>query len=808
MSKKIQQVLPIKRFEPNFETGLTEEQVNSRKSQNLVNITKEKFYKTYTNIFVSNIFTYFNILSFAVLVAIFSVSLIAGKLRDNFSDMLFYFIIFFNLCIGIGQEIKGKLTIQKLKLLSQPKTTVVRNGLHTDININEIVLDDVIVFSQGKQIVTDCIILSGHVSVNESLLTGESDFINKTVGDILYSGSYIEAGSCFARADKIGSESFVSTLAAKAKKYQKPNSEITRSLKNLLKVIGFVIPILGALVFFNNMFWSNDAATRVINSDLISTVVSSTAGAIIGLIPAGLFLLSTLVLFLGAVRLAKNKCLVQDIYCIEMLARVDVLCVDKTGTITDGKMSVKKVIPLNDKPIKSINEIIGNMLNALTDNNHTAIALKEYFKLFDNFTPTDVMPFSSVKKMSAVTFKKQGMYAIGAPEFLTDNIEKDLKEKIEGYAKKGFRVLALSHSATNKTSSKNTDLIALILISDNVRPDAVETLRWFYENNVDIKVISGDNPYTVAEVAKRAGIKDGDKCISLEKLTDSEVEKAATKYTVFGRVSPEQKAILIKTLKNAGHKVAMTGDGVNDILAMKEADCSISIASGSDAARNVSHLVLLNSDFSPMPKVVAEGRRVINNLQRSASLFLMKTIFVALLCVLTVILRKPYPFTTGQMLLLEFFVIGIGSFVLAFERNHKLVKGNFLATIISNAVPAGLVLLLNIAVLLILEAYVGINFNNLSVVVMTFIGVVYLFILCIPFTLLRAVLVVSVSVLISLSFIILPPSFFSFHGLLQLGWVEIIIIASCVVVSFFLIWLLIFLLKKIKNKKPEINDLT
>ncbi|MCL1901228.1 MAG: HAD-IC family P-type ATPase [Firmicutes bacterium] len=796
MQKETQQQ-QIERFEPDFETGLTEDQVASRKSQNLTNVTNDKFYKTYANIFISNIFTYFNILAFIVLAAIFTVSLLSGKeFLDSFSDMFFIFIILFNSCIGIIQEIKGKRTIQKLKLLSQPKTTVVRDGKYIEIDTSEIVLDDVIMFSQGNQIVADSKVLSGYVSVNESLLTGESDLISKTVGDVLYSGSYIEAGSCYAKADKIGNESFVSKLSSKAKKYQKPNSEIMKSLKSLLKVIGFVIPILGALMFLNNFYLPNGG---------IYEVVSQTAGVVIGLIPAGLFLLSTLVLFLGAVKLAKHKCLVQDIYCIEMLARVDILCVDKTGTITDGKMSVKELVALNNKPIKSINEVIGNMLNALTDNNHTALALKEYFKLFDNFTPVNVMPFSSVKKMSAVTFKKHGTYALGAPEFLIDNIDEVLKEKIEKYAKKGLRVLALAHSADAALSETMTP-IALIIISDNVRDDAVETLKWFFENNVEVKVISGDNPYTVAEVAKRAGIKDGDKCISLEKLTDEEVMDAAPKYTVFGRVSPEQKAILIRTLKSAGHKVAMTGDGVNDILAMKEADCSISIASGSDAARNVSHLVLLNSDFSPMPKVVAEGRRVINNLQRSASLFLMKTIFVALLCVLVGILRQPYPFTPGRMLLLEFFIIGIGSFVLAFESNHRLVKGNFLLTIINNAIPAGIVLTLNIGILYALKGALDINFTNLSVIVMTFTGVVYLFILCIPFNLIRSILVVSVSAFIALGIAIVPPSFFDIQAD-QLDYIDFIIIGSYIVTSFFLIILLKFLSNKIKRRNPKINDL-
>lgn len=818
-------IVDIERFEPEIEKGLSPEQVELRRSQKLVNIVKDKYSKTYLNIFATNIFTYFNLICIAVAICLIFVKALA--------DALFMVIISSNILIGIYQEIRAKITIEKLKLLNEPCANVVRNGEYKDISIKEVVLDDIIVFSAGKQICTDCIIKSGHVEVNESLLTGESDLISKTVGDILYSGSFIVAGSCYAKADQVGKDNYISILASKAKKYKKPNSQIMKTLRNMIAVIGVLIPILAAMVFFANRNTFGDNRVELI---------TRTAGAIIGLIPAGLFLLSSVALFVGAVRLAKNKCLVQNIYCIEMLARVNVLCLDKTGTITDGKMSVKDFVILENKTDLDLEEVLGNMLCALTDNNHTSIALKERFKLRDTFVPLNVFPFSSVKKMSAVSFENIGTFTIGAPEFILSKIPQALKTKINNYAKDGYRVLVLGHCAKNIVDgdiTKNMKPLALIVLSDNVRPDAIETINWFNENNVDIKVISGDNPITVSEVARRAGINNADKFISLEKLSNAEVVEAATQYTIFGRVSPSQKALLIKTLKLSGKTVAMTGDGVNDILAMKESDCAVSIASGSEAARNVSHLVLMNSDFSPMPKVVAEGRKVVNNLQRSSSLYLMKTLFIAMLCVLVFCAGTYYPFTPKYMFPLEMWVIGFSSLILALENNDQLITGNFLKNIIGNAVPAATTMILNIGALLILKKFFSFNFEIIAILCITLVGVLYLVKLCRPYTRRRLLLVIFVVIILTLGVFALP-TLFGTEKIFEMQPLDILLFFTMGFVSFFLLTLFmakkfqagfmyicrkiekfllyifakikkmffkIFRRKKIKRKKPETTSL-
>ncbi|MBQ8427046.1 MAG: HAD-IC family P-type ATPase, partial [Clostridia bacterium] len=567
----------------------------------------------------------------------------------------FFFVFFYvaNITIGIVQEIRAKKCIDRLSIVANKNVKAVRDGQIVELCPTDIVLDDVILLETGNQIPTDCKILIGEVEVNESLLTGESIPVKKQVGDLILAGSFIVAGSCSAQAERIGSENYVETLSAKAKQYKKPNSEIMNSLKLIIKVIGFIIvPIATAFMI---------KSTLVVNLDLPSAVLGA-ATVIIGMIPAGMFLLTSVALAVGIIKLAKHNTLVQDLYSLEMLARVDVICFDKTGTITDGNMSVKEVVPVNEHNF-DVSSIMSSTLCALKDNNQTAIALKNYFGEKQSYEPISVLPFNSARKLSAVTFREIGSYAFGAPEFVLSNNEFiKLKEKINSFASQGLRVLVLAH--TNKTIEGDVfpddfSPIALIIITDNVRPDAIETIKWFKDNGVTVKVISGDNPITVSEVSKRVGIDNADKYISLEGMSDEDVFNVANEYTVFGRVSPEQKAILVKALRQAGHVTAMTGDGVNDILALKEADCAVSVASGSDSARNVSHLVLMDNNFNSMPNVVYEGRRVINNVQCSASLFLMKTIFTMLMGIITLCLpyMKTYPFVASQMIILEVFVI-------------------------------------------------------------------------------------------------------------------------------------------------------
>lgn len=791
--EKLVNMTDIERFNPDIEQGLTTEQVELRRSQKLVNVIKNKNSKTYANIFISNILTYFNLICLLVLTALLIV-------KARLGNLMFIFVILTNVLIGIIQEIRAKRAVEKLKLLSEPQANVVRNGEYKDISIKDIVLDDILIFSAGKQISTDCVIISGNVEVNESLLTGESELVTKSAGDILYSGSFIAVGSCYAKADKVGNNNYIARLSDKAKKYKKPDSEIMRTLRNMIKVIGFILPVLILLVFWsNNRFYSDDLALFVIK----------TSGAIIGLIPAGLFLLSSIALAIGATRLAKNKCLVQDTHCIEMLARVNVLCLDKTGTITDGKMSVTDFIILKKETVSAA-KIIGNMLQALPDNNQTSVALKEKFKMSQTLAPVNVFPFSSVKKMSAVTFKKIGTYAIGAPEFVLNNIDEELKLKINEHAKNGLRVLILAHSEnynTDEDVKKDMIPVALILLSDNIRKDAIETIRWFKDNKVEIKVISGDNAVTVSEVSKRAGIENAENYISLDTLSIPEIIEAAVKYTVFGRVTPDQKAILIKALKTSGYTVAMTGDGVNDILAMKESDCSISIASGSEAARSISHLVLMNSDFSPMPMVVAEGRKVVNNLQKSSSLYLVKTFYIAMLCLWVCITRSGYPFSPGQMLPLEMGVIGFSSFILALENNTEPIKGDFLLTTISNAIPAAFIMLINYIALFILEKFFNIHFETLSVLSMSIVGVLYLARLCMPYNLRRLILVIFVSTGMFLGFLFLPNFIDLKFTLQELSFLDLMLLGVMSFISFFILKILmskkfkvltLYLLAKIK----------
>ena len=614
--------LIYERFNPSVSEGLNDIQVSERINQGLTNTVKEKYSKSYLSIFLNNVCTFFNLLGLIVFIALLC---IGDKVK--LSDFFFVFFYIANITIGILQEIRAKKCIDKLSLVANKGSKVIRNGQTIDVSVSDIVLDDIINLGIGNQIPTDCIIVDGEIEVNESLLTGESVAVKKKVGDTLLASSFVTSGICFAKAEKVGKENYVSTLSAKAKQYKKPHSEIMNSLKVIIKVISFIIiPIAAAWLI-----------KTTITEDL-PTAIYKTSTPVIGMIPAGMFLLTSVALAVGIVKLAKHNTLVQDLYSLEMLARVDTICFDKTGTITDGKMTVTDVVSLSND-IKDVNEIVSSMIYALKDNNQTAIALYNYFGQNSIYKSVCTLPFNSTRKQSAVTFENSKTFAFGAPEFvLQDNEYAKIEQQVTNYAKKGLRVLVLAQSdgkIIDDNLPKDFSPIALIIIADNVREDAISTIKWFKENNVAVKVISGDNPVTVSEVSKRVGIDGAEKYISLEGLSDDEVFNVANEYTVFGRVSPEQKAILIKALKNAGHVTAMTGDGVNDILALKESDCAISVASGSDAARNVSHLVLMDNNFNSMPMVVYEGRRVINNVQSSASLFLMKTLFTMMMAIIT-----------------------------------------------------------------------------------------------------------------------------------------------------------------------------
>lgn len=792
----------VERFTPTAQSGLSSVQVKSRIDSGLINHADDKYSKSYVSIFVGNLCTFFNLLGLIVLIAL----LFAGA---QLFDFVFVIVYLMNIAIGISQEIRAKKCIDRLSLISSKKSTVIRDGKETEISPNEIVLDDVILLSLGNQVPTDCRILDGNAEADESVLTGESVSVKKKAGDMLLSGSFIVGGTCKAVAEKVGKDNYVQKLSAEAKKYKKPHSEIMESLRIIIKILGFIIlPIAAAWMVKSTVFCDIGLSQSILNT---STLV-------IGMIPSGMFLLTSLALAVGIIKLAAHDTLIQDLYSLEMLARVDTICFDKTGTITDGNMTVKELVPLKDVQQEEISSVISSMLGTLNDTNQTATALKEYFGNKVSLPAVSSIPFNSKRKLSAVEFKEKGVFAIGAPEFvLSKEKYAALEEKINGYATAGLRVLILAHSKQHiEGDNVPDDFIpySLILLMDHIREDAISTVSWFKENGVTVKVISGDNPVTVSEVSKRVGIENADKYISLDGLSDDEVRAAAEKYTVFGRVSPEQKAILVKTMKQAGHTTAMTGDGVNDILALKEADCAVTVASGSDAARNIAHIVLLDNNFNSMPNVVFEGRRVINNIQSSASLYLMKTFFTMIIALITLCLPfiEQYPFELKQMNLLEIIIIGIPSFFLSLQPNKARVKGRFLHYVIRKSLPCALLMVLSVAIVQLFKFTLG-GFDDglyqtLSVYALTFSGLINLIFICYPFNKFRTVLFSSCAIAILAVFAVTV-----FFGLPMLGFVKIsplaeyyvpiLILFGIVIVNFPIAYLLQKLFNKIFAEKQN-----
>lgn len=797
MKKITTQSVPV-RYSPAINAGLNQSQIDSRVQNGLQNTVLKSYSKSYLNIFVNNVCTFFNLLGLICFIAL----LLTGASLSQFFFVFFYIA---NISIGIIQELRAKKCIDKLSLIAKKGVKVIRCGKTIEIPSTNIVLDDIILLGIGCQIPTDCIILNGEIEVNESLLTGESVPVKKNIGDSILAGSFIVAGNCIAQANKIGKDNYVETLSAKAKEYKKPHSEIMNSLKTIIKVIGFIIvPIATAFMLKSTLIISPAAP--------LPEAVLGAATVVIGMIPAGMFLLTSVALAVGIIKLSKHNTLVQDLYSLEMLARVDTICFDKTGTITDGKMSVKELVILDNNYDVSV--IMGTMLDTLNDDNQTAQALKSYFKNYDkSYNIIKTLPFNSARKLSAVSFENNGTFSFGAPEFILSKDKYNiLKTQIDNYASAGLRVLVVAKSnkyLENDTVPTDFSPIALITIADNIRTDAIETVKWFKENGVAIKVISGDNPITVAEVSNRVGIDGADKYISLEGLSDQEVFDIANKYTVFGRVSPEQKAILIKSIKSAGHVAAMTGDGVNDILALKEADCAISVAAGSDAARNVSHLVLLDNNFNSMPKVVYEGRRVINNVQSSASLFLMKTLFTMLMGIIMLCLpyMSTYPFVASQMIILEVFVIGLPAFALSLQPNNERVEGRFISHVIKKSLPGALLMVISVVIIEILKNTLKIFGNDIYTTMQVFTiflsGLINLLFVCRPFTKYRLILftasaTIVVGIVLYSAFIGL--SFLNFTAMTPVAeyWHHLIIVALITIIDIPLAILLQFICNKIK----------
>lgn len=718
------------RYRAEINTGLSSAQVQEYTRNGWTNEPVASQSKTVSEIIRSNLLTYFNLV-FAILAVLL---IIAGSFRS----LTFLPVVFANLLIGIVQEIRAKHVLDKLTMLNAPKALVVRDGKKSEIPAEELVLDDIVIFKAGNQICADAIVLDGEVSVNESLLTGESDELAKKPGDVLMSGSFVVSGACYARLGKVGADSYISrlTLEAKAAKC-KEQSEMIRILDKLVGVMGILIIPIGVLLFVQQFFFSD--------ASFSSSIVSMVA-AVIGMIPEGLYLLASVALVVSVMRLASQKVLVHDMKCIETLARVDVLCVDKTGTITENNMQVISTIPMegyNPSTGSGLKTMISDLAVSMPDGNITMQALKRFFK-----TPSDnkadvVIPFSSTYKYCGAAFSGDA-YVLGAPEFVLRGDYEKCKVLIENYSSDGYRVLVFGRYSGVPDGKELTEAVVplgLILLANPIRKDAPETFRYFAEQGVAIKVISGDNPVTVSQVAMEAGIADAAKYVDMSTLrTEDDIREAATQYTVFGRVTPNQKRQLVHALQSAGHTVGMTGDGVNDVLALKDADCSIAMASGCDAAAQVSQLVLLESDFASMPSVVMEGRRVVNNIERSASLFLVKNIFSFLMAVFSVCFMITYPLEPSQVSLISMFTIGIPGFFLALQPNRDVIHGHFLANILIKALPAGLTDFLVVGALVVFGRVFGVSESDISTactMLLAIVGFMILYHISKPLNLLR-----------------------------------------------------------------------
>lgn len=687
-------------------SGLSDYEVMERIESGLSNESVDAPTKTVKQIVTSNVFTYFNF--------VFAILSLLLVLVGSFRELTFLPVIIFNTLIGIVQEIRSKRVLDKLNVLNAPHACVIRNSKTENINSQYLVQDDIVIFEAGNQICADAVVVDGEINVNESLLTGEADEIAKKVGDTLMSGSFVVSGKCKAQLTTVGKNSYISRLILEAKAQKKgERSEMIRDLNRLIAIVGFAIIPIGCVMFYQHYF--------TLGETLQSSVVSMVA-ALLGMIPEGLYLLASVAMVLSVMRLAKKRVLVHELSCIETLARVDVLCVDKTGTITENNMCVDELVPLDeyifapsDTPLE---KLIGDFAKNMDDENPTMMAIKAHFAQNSGAKANSVSPFSSGVKYSGAVFGDRA-YVLGAPEFVLRERYDEYKDRIELYSKRGCRVLIFAEYEGIPDGNALTQAVtalALILVSNPLRPDAKQTFEYFNEQGVDIKVISGDNPITVSEIAKKAGILNADNYIDASTLSDNDIYDAANQYTVFGRVSPKQKKQLVLALKKAGKTVAMTGDGVNDVLALKQADCSVAMASGSEAAANVSQIVLLDSNFSCMPSVVLEGRRVVNNIQRSACLFLVKNIFSMFMALFSMIFVMNYPLLPSQISLVSMFTIGAPAFLLALEPNKNIIKGRFLANVLGKALPAGMSAFIVVASLLFFGQVFNISQTDISTV--------------------------------------------------------------------------------------------
>ena len=733
MEITLEKRIPTTRYRPDHQTGLTAQQVQEHRMHGWTNQPVDPPSKTTKEIIQENVFTYFNL--------IFLVLAVLLCLVGSFRDLTFLPVIVLNTLIGIIQETRAKKVLDNLTMLNAPHAMVIRDGKKSQINAEDLVVDDIVIFEAGNQVCADAEVCAGEVQVNESLLTGESDEITKRKGDQLMSGSFIVSGQCHARLDKVGADSYISRLTLEAKAMQNTEqSEMIRSLDKLVKWVGVAIIPIGIILFIQAFVFQGEG---------FQSSVTSMIAAVIGMIPEGLYLLASVALAVSSIRLAQKKVLLHDMKCIETLARVNVLCVDKTGTITENTMEVQDVIPTKEYEegkLRPLSELLGDFTAAQSSDNITMEAMKRYCKIASGKKAVAKTGFSSASKYSSVTFE-EASYVLGAPEFVLKEQYENYEEAISAHASKGARVLVFGtakEEPDGKPLKEAVTPLAYVLLANPIRQEAKETFTYFAEQGVEVKVISGDNPLTVSEVAKEAGIAGAERYVDASTLhTEEEMRAAVLNNAVFGRVTPNQKRKFVQILKEEGKTVAMTGDGVNDVLALKDADCSIAMASGSDAAAQASQLVLLESDFSCMPEVVLEGRRVVNNIQRSASLFLVKNIFSFLLSLVSFVFMFTYPLEPSQISLISMFTIGVPAFFLALEPNKNIIKGHFLTNVFLKALPAALTDVLAVGALVIFGRTFGVSSADISTaatMLLSIVGFMILYTISAPMNVLRVVI--------------------------------------------------------------------
>ena len=763
--------------------GLSQEEVEQRIKNGKVNKSGKDKLKTNWQIIRDNVFTLFNLYNLIIAIALVMVK--------AYTNTFFFAIIVLNVLIGIVQEIHGRNLVKKLSILTASKTTVIRDGKQKEIGIDEVVLGDTILLKQGDQIPSDSYVIQGEVEVNEALLTGESDSILKGKEDKLLSGSYIVSGKCYAIVEKVGDDNFANQIVNATKQEKENNSELINSMKKVTKFTSWVIIPVGIILFVQAFFFREETVAQA--------VVASSA-ALLGMLPKGLVLLITIALESGVIKLANKNVLVQELYSIESLAHIDTICLDKTGTITNGKMSVSEIKIYNEKILPHpFNNMLEAFVNGMDDTNSTFRALQEHFDGKTTYEKQDNVSFSSERKWSSISFKKEGTIVVGAPERLFQKSKDEMPSRITELQKDGKRVLGVAYTKEIISNDELPELqiVASIVLEDPLRKNAKEMLGYFKKQGIDVKIISGDNPLTVSNIAKKAGLEDYESYIDLSTIsTDAEIVNLVDRYSIFARVLPHQKSIIVKALQAKEHKVAMTGDGVNDVIALRESDCSITLPDASDAAKQVSQIVLLNPDFSVLKDVLMEGRRVVNNITKVARIFFIKTIYSILLSLFCIVTNTGFPFIPIQITLIDLIIEGYTSFFITFESNKTPIIGAFLTKALTNALPFALAIMINIIILTIAGNIIGIPQTELTTMMYILIGFVSILAVqevCTPFNKMHIFLFATTTV----GFYVAALLFNKLLQLSPLNGAEIIVVCILAIISY----LMIHIKRKIYKEK-------